>query len=99
MSYIRYHGVLLWNDLTDNWLRVGTWFGTRSAPVARIQARGLVHPLFIAQTTWFGMPDVCSAKGQWVERERTVGPHGACEVTFIKKKGGGVLLEKRRRLG
>ena len=30
-------------------------------------ARGLVYPLFVAQTTWFGMPDVCSAKGEWVE--------------------------------
>ena len=29
--------------------------------------RGLVYELFVAQTTWFGMPDVCSAKGDWVE--------------------------------
>ena len=27
----------------------------------------LVHPLFVTQTTWFGMPDVCSVKGEWVE--------------------------------
>ena len=27
----------------------------------------LVYPLFVAQTTWFGMPNVCSAKGEWVE--------------------------------
>ena len=28
-------------------------------------ARGLVYPLFIARTTWFGLPDVCSTKGEW----------------------------------
>ena len=27
----------------------------------------LVHPLFVTQTTCFGMPDVCSVKGEWVE--------------------------------
>ena len=32
-----------------------------------MRARGLVHPLFVAQTAWFGMPDVCSAKGKWME--------------------------------
>ena len=32
-----------------------------------MQAPGLVYPLFVAQTTWFGMPDVCNAKGEWVE--------------------------------
>ena len=30
-------------------------------------ARGLVYPLLVARTTWFGMPAVCSAKGEWVE--------------------------------
>ena len=28
-------------------------------------ARGLVYPLFVALTTWFGLPDVCSSKGKW----------------------------------
>ena len=36
-------------------------------PGARIRACGLVYALFVAQTTWFGMPDVYSAKGEWVE--------------------------------
>ena len=27
-------------------------------------ARGLVYPLFAAQTTWFGMLEVCSVKGE-----------------------------------
>ena len=27
-------------------------------------AYGLVYPLFVARTTWFGLP-VCSAKGEW----------------------------------
>ena len=29
--------------------------------------RGFVYPLFVAQTMWFGMCDVCSVKGEWVE--------------------------------
>ena len=32
-------------------------------------ARGLVYQLFLAQTTWFGIPDVFSAKGEWVEHD------------------------------
>ena len=28
-------------------------------------ARGLVYPPFVALTTWFGLPDVCSTKGKW----------------------------------
>ena len=28
-------------------------------------APGLVYPLFVARTTWFGLPDFCSTKGQW----------------------------------
>ena len=46
---------------------IGRGFGTCSVPGMRMRARGLIHPLFVAQTTWFGMPDVCSAKGEWVE--------------------------------
>ena len=57
----------MWNDVTVDWSSVYTWFGTCSAPGARMQARGLVYPLFVAQTMWFGMPDVCSAKVEWVE--------------------------------
>ena len=32
-----------------------------------MRACGLVYPLFVFQTTWFCMPDVCNAKGEWVE--------------------------------
>ena len=67
MSQIRYHVVLLWDGVVGDWLSVGTWFGTCCAPGARMQTRGLVYQLFVAQTAWFGMPDVCSAKGEWVE--------------------------------
>lgn len=31
LSYIRYHGVLLSNDVTVDCLSVGMWFGTSSA--------------------------------------------------------------------
>ena len=65
MSQIRYHVVLLWDGVVGDWLSVGTWFGTCCVPGARMWARGLVYPLFVARTTWFGLPDVCSAKGKW----------------------------------
>ena len=67
MSHIRYHGVLLWNDVTIDWLSVGTWFDTFSAPDVRMWRRGLVYLLFVAQTIWFGMPNVCSTKEEWVQ--------------------------------
>ena len=56
MSQIRYHGVLLWNDVEVDWSSVCTWFGTRIGPGVRMWAYGLVYPLFVAQITWFGMP-------------------------------------------
>ena len=67
LRHIRYHGVLLWNKVTVYWLSVGTWFGTTSALGDRRQARGLRHPLFVAQTMWFQIPNVCNARGKWVE--------------------------------
>ena len=65
MSHIRYHGVLLWNGVAGDWLSVGTWFGICCAPGAKMQARGLVYPLFVARTTWFGVSTVCSVKESW----------------------------------
>ena len=65
MSHIRYHVVLLWNNVVGDWFSVGTWFGTCCDPGARKRARGLLYPLFVARTTWFGLPDVWSAKGEW----------------------------------
>ena len=65
MSQIRYHVVLLWDGVVGDWLSVGTWFGICCAPGARTQAHGLVYPLFVARTTWFCLPDVCSAKGDY----------------------------------
>ena len=43
------------------------WFGTFNALGARMQERGLAYPLFAVRTTWFGMLDIFSAKGEWVE--------------------------------
>ena len=63
MSHIRYYGILLWNEVAIDWLSVSTWFGTFTALGSKMQARGLVNWLFVAQTTWFGMPDVCNVKG------------------------------------
>ena len=67
LSHIRYHGVLLWNDVTIDWLSVGTWFDTFSAPDVRMWRHGLVYLLFVAQTIRFGMPNVCSTKEEWVQ--------------------------------
>ena len=55
---------LLWNGVVGDCLSVDTWFGTCCAPGLRMRARDLVYPLFVARTTWFGMPDVCSVKGE-----------------------------------
>ena len=48
-------------------LGVCTWFGTFNSPDAKMLARGLVRPLFVVQTMWFGIPNVCDAKREWVE--------------------------------
>ena len=37
------------------------------APGPRMRAHGLVRPLFVVQSTWFGIPDVCDAKREWAE--------------------------------
>ena len=54
LSHIRYHDILLRNDVVSDWLSVGTWFGKCCAPGARKWARDLVFPLFVSRTTWFG---------------------------------------------
>ena len=66
-SHTRYHGVLLWNEVPFDYLSVGTWFGTLIALGARMQEYGLVNSLFVAQTTWFGIPNVFNTKQEWVE--------------------------------
>ena len=68
LSHIRYHGGFLWDEVIFDWLSVGTWFGTISALGARMLACGSGHPLFVAQTKWFGITNVCNAKradGTW----------------------------------
>ena len=67
MRHVRCHGVRLWNDVKVDWSSVCTWFGACSGPCARMQTRALVYPLFVAQTMWFDMPDVCSAEGEWAD--------------------------------
>ena len=49
-----------------DWFSVVMWFGTLSSLSVRMCARGLVRLLFVAQTTWFGIPDFCNAKGELV---------------------------------
>ena len=49
-----------------DWFSVVMWFGTLSSVSVRMWTRGLVRPLFVTQTTWFGIPDVCNAEGEWM---------------------------------
>ena len=67
MIHIEYHGVLLWNEITVDWLIMGMQFGILSFLGARMRSHGLVRPLFLVQTWWFGIPDVCNAKGECLE--------------------------------
>ena len=82
MSHKRCHGALLWNDVKVDWSSVCTWFGTCSGPGARMRARGSVYPLFVGQTTWFGMPNVYSAKGEWVEHH--IEGHEVCDSKKVQ---------------
>ena len=66
LSYIRYHGVLLWNEIAVDWLSVAMWFGACSCLSVGMRTRGLIHPLFEAKTTWFGIPNFCNAEEKWV---------------------------------
>ena len=49
-----------------DWFRVVMWFDTLSSLSVRMWTRGLVRPLFVAQTTWFGIPDFCNTEEEWV---------------------------------
>ena len=40
--------------------------GTLSSLSLRMWTHGLVRPLFLAQTTWFGIPCSCDTEGEWV---------------------------------
>ena len=54
----------MWNEIAIDWFIMAMWFGTSSSLSVRMRARGLVRPLFVAQTTWFGVPDLCNAEGE-----------------------------------
>ena len=66
LSHIRFHGVLLWNEIAVDWLSVAMWFGECSSLSVGMRTRGLVRPLFVAKTTWFCMPDFCNVEEDWV---------------------------------
>ena len=55
------------DEIAVDWLSVGMWFGKFSSLGTRMWTNGLVHPLFIAQNKWSGIPNFCNAKGEWVE--------------------------------
>ena len=42
------------------------WFGASSCLSVGMRIRGLVSPLFVAKTTWFGILDFCNAEEEWV---------------------------------
>ena len=66
LSHIRYHGVLLWNEIAVDWLSVAMWFGACSCLGAGMRTRVLVCQLFVAKTTWFGTPNFCNGEDEWV---------------------------------
>ena len=62
----KYHGVLLWNEIAVDWLRLAIWFGPFSCLGARMRARGLVCPLFVAKATWYRIPNFCNVEEKLV---------------------------------
>ena len=58
----RYHGVLFLNEISVDWLSVGMWLGTFTSLAARMRTRDLLHLLFVAQTTYFGIPNFATQK-------------------------------------
>ena len=56
----------MWNEVAVDWFSVVMRFGTLSSLSVRMQTCGLVCPLFVAQTTWFGIPDFWNVEGEWV---------------------------------
>ena len=42
------------------------WFGACSCLSVGMRKRGLVCPLFVAKTTWFGILNFCKAEEEWV---------------------------------
>ena len=67
MIHIKYHGGLLWNEITVDWLILGMRFGVLNFLGARMRSHGLSRPLFLVQTLWFGIHDVCNAQGECLE--------------------------------
>ena len=45
LGHIRYHGVLLWNEIAVDWLSVAMWFGACSCLSAGMRTPGLVRPV------------------------------------------------------
>ena len=56
----------MWNEIAVDWCSVAMWVGTFSSLSVRIWTRGLVRPLFVTQSTWFGIFDFCNVEGEWV---------------------------------
>ena len=56
----------------------------------------LVRPLFVAQTTWFGIPDFCNVEGEWVGhgvKGHEVRDGNGVLVGFGRRTGGRILAE------
>ena len=65
------------NEIAVDWFSVAMWFGTFSSLSVRMWTRGLVRPLFVAQTMWFGIPNFRNAEGDWVRHG--VEDHEVCD--------------------
>ena len=81
LSHIRYHGVLLWNEIAVDWLSVAMWFGACSCLSTGMQTRDLVCPLFVAKAAWFGRPNFGNTEDEWVGHG--VNDHEVCNGSDV----------------
>ena len=56
----------MWNEIAVDWCSVAMWVGTFISLSVRMRTLGLVRPLFVTQSTWFGILDFLNVEGEWV---------------------------------
>ena len=64
------------NGITVDCFSVAMWLGKFSSLGERMRTHGLVCPLFVAQTTWFRIPNFYNAEGESVR-------HGVKTLTYV----------------
>ena len=64
-----------------DWFSVVMWFDALTSLSLRMRTRGLVRPLFVAQTTLFGISNFCDVEEQW--RRHAVEDHKVLEDNAV----------------